>query len=589
MANRLISVGDTSYLPPSIRVDEVNLPTGVKSAVVAGKVGKGDLMVNVLDYGAVADATDAGGTDNTSAFQDAMDAAWNGGKGGTLLIPPGAYKLADSVIVRSNVRIIGYGATLRKYSNNTSYSSFQALSNGSQGYGSSAVNVTFEGLTFRGKFGSSACGNAVTLHHARGVTFRKCTWTEAILSGHAIDLMGCDGVLVDDCTFAGFSPQVDREYVEAIQVDYSMADGGGSDTTNSFDGLGTINVTAQNNRFVPLVVGATPYPAPNPIGSHSRVVGRWLENITFDNNWVEGGDANLATAGFTLWNRGWIHFLCARNVKVTRNTFKNVGGIKTKVVFFNTIGTGTAIADVQTKGAVSVSMPVMPVEDFTFDDNTLIGFTNDTEDYMVDVRGTDASAGGINAKRIKIRDNTVKDSYSTPGVTGDKGAAFVYLQDVAGATITGNELENTAVGVYAFRSKRITVEAGNMVNLGSYAGRFSTCNDITIRDVNVDGHGGGYWFYNACVGVKIMGGSILNGRSDALKQKHISISAGNGWMIGGGIRIPKDSNGYTSAIDAYTTSTRGVVSGVFAAGWDAGTLLSLGAASTTANYDRNVY
>jgi len=590
MANRLISVGDTSYLPPSIRVDEVNLPAGVKSAVVAGKVGKGEQVFSVLDEGAKGDATDAGGTDDTAAFQAAVDKAVGAfGLGGTVLIPPRTYSIAGTVFLRSNVHFSGHGAVIRKYG--SPYSAFEARSWGAQGYGSSVSNVVFEGLTFRGRFTGPGTGNgnAVTLHHAQNVTFRKCTWTEAVVSGHAIDLMGCDGVLVDDCTFKGFNSQTDREYVEAIQVDYSMADGGGGDTTTGFDGLPTINVTVRNSRFVPLTVGVTPYPAPNPIGSHSRVVGRWLENITFDNNWVEGGDANLATAGFTLWNRGWIHFLCARNVKVTRNTFKNIGGIKTKVVFFNTIGTGTALADVQTKDAVSVSMPVMPVSDFTFEGNKLIGFTNDTEEYLVDVRGTDASAGGINAKRIKVLNNTVTDSYSTPGVSADKGAAFVYLQDVAGATIANNDIEDTGVGVYAFRAKRLTVSGGNMVNLGSYAGRFSTCTDITIRDVNIDGHGGGYWFYNACVGVKIMGGSILNGRPDALKQKHISISAGNGWMIGGGIRMPKDSNGYTSAVDAYTTSTRGVVSGVFAAGWDAGTLLSLGSGSTTANYDRNVY
>jgi len=581
---RIISVGDDLTLPPSIKVKDVNLPGG---AGLGGKVGKGDLMFNVLDYLALADATDGLGTDNTAAFQAAMDAA--GAVGGTLLIPPGAYKLSGSVIIRSNVRIIGYGATIRKYSNASTYSSFQALSNGAQGYGSSAVNVLFEGLTFKGKFGTSSTGNAVTLHHARGVTFRKCTWTEAVLSGHAIDLMGCDGVLVDDCTFAGFSPQLDREYVEAIQVDYSMAGGGGADTNNSFDGLPSINITAQNSRFVQLTVGVTTYPAPNPIGSHSRVVGRWLENIVFDNNYVEGGDSNPATSGFSVTNKGWIHFLCARNVKITRNTFKNVAGRRTKVVYFNTIGTGTALADVQNPNAVSVSMPVMPVSDFEFDDNTLIGFTNDTAENLIEIQGTDTASGGINAKRIWITNNTLKDSYSTPGVTGDKGAYFVYLQDVTGATIAGNELDTAAAGVYAYRSKKITMSGGNMVNLGTYAGRFSACTDVTVRDVNVDGHGGGYWFYSGCVGIKVMGGSILNGRADGLKTKHISISAGNGWNIGGGIRIPKDSNGFTAAIDAYSTSTRGVVSGVDAAGWDAGTLLSLGSGSTTSFYDRNTY
>ena len=582
MANRLVSVGDDSVLPASIRLADINLPSWAKSDAAGAKVVKGELVFSVLDEGAKGDATDAGGTDDTAAFQAAMNKA--GAVGGTMFIPPRTYKLDGYVQIKSNVRVIGYGATIRKYSSNSTYSAFQALSNGQQGYGSSATNVTFEGLTFRGRFSGvgTGNGNAVTLHHAQGITFRKCTWTEAILSGHAIDLLGCDGVLVDDCTFKGFNVVTDREYVEAIQVDYSTAASGGSDTTNSFDGLPTINVTVQNSRFVQLTVGATTYPAPNPIGSHTRVAGRWLENIKFDNNYVEGGDANAATSGFGVTNKGWIHFLCARNVKITRNVFKNVNGRLTKVVYFNTIGTGTALADVQNPNAASTSMTVMPVENFTFDGNTLIGFTNDNSENLVEVQGTDPATGGVSAKRVWITNNTVKDSYSTPGVTGDKGAYFVYLASVSGATIAGNELQDAAAYVYAYKSNRVTLSGGNLVNLGTYAGRFSTCTDITIRDVNVDGHGGGYWFYNGCVGVQVMGGTILNGRADALKTKHFSLSGASEFSIRN-VRMPKDANGYTAAIDLYSTSTKGKVKDNFATGWvnDAG-FVNLGSGSAAA-------
>lgn len=583
-----MSVDDTNYLPPSVRVADINLPAGFGATAVAGKVGKGEQVFSVLDEGAVADATDAGGFDNTAAFQAAMDKAWGNGRGGTLLIPPGAYRLHGYVRVRSNVRIIGYGATIRKYSGATTYSAFQALSAGAQGYGSGATNVTFEGLTFRGKFGTNSTGNAVTLHHAQGVTFRKCNWSEAVLSGHAIDLLGCDGVLVDDCTFKGFSAATDRGYVEAIQVDYSMASGGGTDTTASFDGLPTVNVTVQNSRFLPLTVGATYYPAPNPIGSHSRVVGRWLENIKFDNNYVEGGASNTATEGFEATNRGWIHFLCTRNVRITRNVFKNVGGVQTRVVFCNPINTGTAVADVQNPNASSVSMPVMPMENFTFDGNTLIGFTNQVEDNLVDVRGTDASAGGINARRIWITNNTLRDSTLTPGASSDFGSFLTYLQDVSGATVAGNELENAAGCVRAFRSKRITVSGGNLTNISAYAGIFNACTDTKIANVNVDGHGGGWWFYGNCIGIDVSGGSMLNGRADALKKKHFSLSGATEYSIRN-MRIPATGNGFTSAFDIYNTSTKGKVKDIFATGWGSDAALVSFGSGSSAELANNVY
>jgi len=584
VVNRLVSVGDDSFLPSTIRVAEINLPAGMGSGAISGKVEKGSQVFSVLDDGAVADATDAGGTDCTAAFQATMDKAWGNGRGGTMLIPPGAYKLTGYVRVRSNVRILGYGAVIRKYSGNTTYSSFQALSAGAQGYGSSATNVLFEGLSFRGKFGSSSSGNAVTLHHAQGVTFRKCTWTEAVLTGHAIDLMGCDGVLVDDCSFKGFSPQADREYVEAIQVDYSNAASGGSDTTASFDGLPSINVTVQNSRFTRLTISGVPYPAPNPIGSHTRVAGRWLDTIVFDNNYVEGCAANLAVSGFSVTNQGWIHFLCARNVAITRNTFVNVGAIQTKVVYFNTISTGTALADVQDPNAASTSMTVMPVDGFVFDGNTLVGFANDTMENLVEVRGTQT----VNATNIRIGKNTLKDSYSTPGVTGDKGSTFVYLQDVTGVTLDDNYLNNARELVNAYRVKKIKIRGGELLNLGAYMGRFNECIGVKIRDVDIDSHGGGWWFYGATTGISVSGGSILNGRADALRKKHFSISGALEWTVRD-VRMPKDGNAYTSAIDAYSTSTKGIVTENQALGWDAGTFLSLGAGSTTTAYDRNAY
>jgi len=56
---------------------------------------------NVLEYGAKADAT----TDNTGSFQKALDAA--GQKGGTVIIPAGAYRIAGSLNIPQCVTLRG--------------------------------------------------------------------------------------------------------------------------------------------------------------------------------------------------------------------------------------------------------------------------------------------------------------------------------------------------------------------------------------------------------------------------------------------------------------------------------------------------
>jgi len=541
----------------------------------------------VISVGAGFGVVGDGLTDDTAAFQSAIDFLDAHG-GGTLLIPAGDYYLADYVVLRSNILIIGYGATIRKNAGNTSYSAFQALSNGAQGYGSSITNVTFEGLTFRGRFSGPGTGNgiAVTLHHARWVTFRKCVWTETNIGGHAIDLLGCADVLVDDCTFSGFnpSPTANREYVEAIQLDYSMADGGGADIPASFDGLPTINVTVQNSRFLPQTIGPTTYPAPNPLGSHSRVAGQWIDNIKFLNNHVEGGiDTSTITDGFAQLTRGWLHFFCARTIEIRGNKFKNASGRAVRVIGAYPISTGTALADVANPDAVSVVITPMPVQNILIENNTFEGFTNDADESLINLRGTQTQ----NGRNIRINGNTLKDSFSTPSTSGDKGADFAYIQDATGLTMNDNYLNIARSLLYAFRVNKTNIRGGQLISLGAYIARFSTCSDVSVSGVHVDGHGGGYYFYSACTGIEVTGGSILNGRADAIRLKHFSMSGATEWSIRN-IRIPATGNGYTSAIDAYSTSTKGKVKDVFAAGWSAGSLVSFGSGSS-ATVTENVF
>jgi hypothetical protein len=72
---------------------------------------------NIEDYGAVPN----NGTDDKSAIQSAIDAAYANG-GGDVLVPPGTYDITDSLHLKSNVRLrgVGSGSIIRAISTITS-------------------------------------------------------------------------------------------------------------------------------------------------------------------------------------------------------------------------------------------------------------------------------------------------------------------------------------------------------------------------------------------------------------------------------------------------------------------------------------
>ncbi len=86
------------------------------SATGGGYSGPTASYLNVVDFGAVGDST----TDCTTAFRAARNAA--GIRGGNIIIPPGVYKLTDSVIVPKAIQWIGAGAGV--WRNNYTYGSF---------------------------------------------------------------------------------------------------------------------------------------------------------------------------------------------------------------------------------------------------------------------------------------------------------------------------------------------------------------------------------------------------------------------------------------------------------------------------------
>ena len=387
------------------------------------------VFVNVKDYGAVGD----GATDDTAAFQSAMDTLAT--TGGTLFLPPGGdYHLLGSVTLVSNIKVLATGATIRKTTANTTYVSFRGNSDNGTGYEGGVQNVVFEGGTYVGQFDGGLSGNSITLHHARNVTVRDVTFRSAIVSGHAMDLCGCDSVLVENSVFEGWAVQATRGYAEAIQLDFSTRMGFGVDpNSSSFDGLPCRNITVRGCRFLPLTVGSTTYPAPNPLGNHNRVEGQRISGVRFENNYVEGGygtsDFTEAVEGYFY---GWVHLFMVDDVSIHGNTFVNTDTTRsTVVVNIQSPGTGTALADVALASPTSVTITRIPPTSVRVEGNKFLNFTTGVNAALIEVKATSSARGQGLRVASNIFDNCSPVTDDTQASAGQYGASLAYINNVA--------------------------------------------------------------------------------------------------------------------------------------------------------------
>jgi hypothetical protein len=316
MVNRLVSVNDSNTLPDSVLVGDANLPAWAKSTAIAGKLGKGELVVNVRDYGAVGD----GATDDSAAFTAAFAATNKGANGAaTIIIPPLTYNLLSRVRLPSNVHILAYGATLIKTDTTNGYAFFYTGSDGYRGYGSGNSNIVWEGGRFLGSFTNTTGRCAFALHHTDNFEVKHTIFEQMQAKGHVLDLCGCSAIRVRSCQFLGFNAATGN-YVreETIQPDVSDAGAvSAPDLPGSYDGLLTKDVTVEDCKFLPLTVGSTTYPAPNPFGAHSIQEGKTFDRMRFLRNYVL--DPKVDTSSDY---KGVVHFIAATNSQFNDNVFE---------------------------------------------------------------------------------------------------------------------------------------------------------------------------------------------------------------------------------------------------------------------------
>jgi len=388
------------------------------------------------DFGAVGD----GVTDDTAAIQAAIDELQDGQ---TVLFGMGKTYLHEGTFVipstLSGITLDFNGATLQHAGLGPTLTSHTV--DDAPGYGSGGNNWTFRNGTIRGDYaGGYSC--IFNLHHVTGVTFEDCHFEEGMHSGgHYIDLLGCLDVYVGNCSFSGMNPSSNSEHIEAIQLDHSTYAGSSSkptDASATYDGLPTRRVRVEKCAFLPIEVGGTWYPTPNPIGNHRSALTTddgFVQEVWFEDNYVYGWHPS-PTSSTAM--RGWLHFLGARNIHVRRNTFQfwapgetATGTIEHEAILY--FQATTTVVTAATAGEVSPTSTayVRDCRDIHFTHNTLVDFANHpapATGYMV--QGSGAASG------VRVTDNTA-DSLPLHGLHGSSLSRSFFERNKL--TITGNK------------------------------------------------------------------------------------------------------------------------------------------------------
>lgn len=389
------------------------------------------MMVSVRTHGAVGN----GSTNDTAAFQSAINELEAAG-GGTLLVPPGRYAVNGTVELCSNITITGGGTITKTVT--SPYTVFAALSRGQRGYGSSVRNVTVDGLAFEGNFASSIAVNPFALHHAQNVSILRCRFTQCIRNGHVVDLNGCDNIQIRDCVFEGFGPGSSGYYrVEAVQLDISSKGAvSADDDAGSFDGLLTRNVTIDNCQFLPLTVGGTTYPCPNPIGAHACLEEAQYRGVWFTNNLIVDPREDIATSDLaTDPVKGVIHFPALRNAVFQGNHFRMTAGRSVRVFALYSMTHGVSKNfDPEVAGAGQGTIAPTLTQDVVIRDNVIDGFNGATVQEHILLRGL-ATA--------KIENITIDGNVARSGTS-----PLVGLKSATGTTVVNNKASGTGAAAF---------------------------------------------------------------------------------------------------------------------------------------------
>lgn len=507
--------------------------------------------ISVTDFGAVGD----GKTDDTEAFNAAIKQLNKLG-GGVLYIPNNdhsIYLLKDRVVLCDNLQIFSNGAILKKDATCNNYYIFVSLSGEKQGYGSGASNIIIDGLTIEGSFKGSI-GASITLHHSQNVRIKNCIFKESVIGGHSIDLGGCSEIVISNCLFKGFHVQKNREYVEAIQIDHSTAEGIGTDSSKSYDGLACKNIIVRECNFLPLELNSTVYPAPNPFGSHSRVVGHNFKNIKFVNNYVEDGSTVPEGAPYSA---GLLHFYHIDGLEISGNVFINNQGNSARVLGLYSIETAIGQKDVAVSNPTKIEYDPVPAKNVWFEKNTIIGFNNATISRIIYLQGREVKTEKYFLENICITGNSFIDCYDHNASSTNVSSDIVFADKVMGLNVSNNYCSSVRRLLYGTDCWDTHIVYNRLYKAYYVPVSIDQSSNIHLTNNIIDDFRGGFYL-REINRLQVKDNTFVNEIDDivAAYGQILSVNQGSKFMIKDNYIEGSDSD-ITRAISVYESSQNG--------------------------------
>ena len=163
-----------------------NRITNVENEIDSISSSLDNIAINVKSFGAKGD----GITDDTKAIQDSIDYIESFG-GGTLLLPKGVYKTSYTILFGSNIKILGYGATLFY---ETTIADTSCIASRSYDGINICENSIIEGITINT---SLEKGNGIGIPKANNIIIRDVKTTQ--LYYHLVDMPGATNIFIYNC------------------------------------------------------------------------------------------------------------------------------------------------------------------------------------------------------------------------------------------------------------------------------------------------------------------------------------------------------------------------------------------------------
>lgn len=333
-----------------------------------------------------------------------------------------------------------------------------------KGYGNGVSNVTVTGGTFSGDYDLYKTDNSIyysgafcgSLHHAENLIFKDVTFNMTTSNSHTFDMGGVRNVTIKDCKFYGIYNNTgsNREYVEAIQIDYSnetALTGKTADELANVDGTVSYNINVSGCLFSAIYNsdGTIAYYGPNGVGEHGALSSDMPHDIVIENN--KFIDCNILNKNAFI--NGWVHFIGVYNLSIINNEFINTKGHLAKAIAIDT--RQTKLNDPVTGEATDI---YAYSDNITINNNTFSGFNN-----KVDANGLVVINGNTNyiGNRAVFKDNKVYNCMPTTidksnPVAGERGSDFLkahYFNDIF---ITDNTFQEVSRVVYSAPTYTVT-------------------------------------------------------------------------------------------------------------------------------------